>query len=887
MNPVGSEQRHSALSVPAFLKEEQGALPSNTTHLPPPLAMVSTKSSHYVRSILDTDLYKASALPLTMQQAVLRHFPEAQVEYRFTNRSKGMKFNTACVEAIVEAINRERSALQDPGPVTHRLAVFFVGLEDISLTKDERSWLQSNCTYFRPEYLDYLQKFRFRPKEQVTVRYLPALDNPGFGDLEFEFRGLWAETILYETPVMAIVSEAYFNHVDTDWSLAGTEELAYQKGKILFQGGIALSEFGARRRRSYDSQKLVIEGLLRAHREFSATSKGRLAGTSNVHFAHMFNLMPIGTIAHEWTMGIAAVKGYEQANLLALELWEDVYPTTLSNSLHIALTDTFTSPVFFNNLLRNPGLAARWRGLRQDSGNPLEFIPLAKAAYEKLGINPKDKLVVFSDSLDVDLCLKIKAASDEVGFQSSFGVGTSLTNDFKKLSNGEKSKPLNIVIKLGSIDGNECIKISDDIMKNTGDKAAVRQIKEILGIPVLTMQQAVLRHFPKAQVGYKFWNRSTDMKFNTTSIDAIVEAINGLEDVSLTKGELTWLQKNCTYFRPEYLDYLQKFRFRSKEQVTIRYLPSLKTPEFGDLEMEFQGLWAETILYETPVMAIVNEAYFNHVDKDWTLAGAEEIAYQKGKSLFQGGIALSEFGARRRRSYDAQKLVIEGLLRAHREFSAISKGRLDGTSNVHFAQMFNLMPVGAIAHEWTMGVGAARGYERANLLALELWDEVYPTTPSNSQHIALTDTFTSPVFFKNLLQNPGLALQWRGLRQDSGNPLDFIPQAKATWQKLGVNPRDKLLVFSDSLDLDACFKIKKACDEEGLQSAFGVGTFLTNDFKKLSNGEKSMPICIVIKIGLINGKECIKIGDDITRNTGDEATMRAIKELLGVPITSL
>ncbi|KAG9049761.1 nicotinate phosphoribosyltransferase [Tulasnella sp. UAMH 9824] len=404
-----------------------------------------------------------------MQQAVLRHFPEAQVEYRFTNRSKGMKFNTACIDAIVDAINR---------------------LEDVSLTKDECSWLQSNCTYFRPEYLDFLQKFRFRPKEQVTVRYVPSLDNPGFGDLELEFRGLWTETILYETPVMAIVSEAYFNHVDTDWSLNGTEELAYQKGKTMFQGGIALSEFGARRRRSYDTQKLVIEGLLRAHREFSSTSKGRLSGTSNVHFAHMFNLMPIGTIAHEWMMGIAAMKGYEQANLLALELWEDVYPTTLSNSLHIALTDTFTSQVFFKNLLQNPSLAARWRGLRQDSGNPLDFIPLAKAAYEKLGIDPKDKLVVFSDSLDVDTCLKIKTASDEAGFQSSYGVGTSLTNDFKKISNGEKSKPLNIVIKLGSIDGKECIKISDDIMKarpvNTGDKAAVRQIKEILGVPVVS-----------------------------------------------------------------------------------------------------------------------------------------------------------------------------------------------------------------------------------------------------------------------------------------------------------------------------------------------------------------------------------------------------------------
>ncbi|KAG8983130.1 nicotinate phosphoribosyltransferase, partial [Tulasnella sp. 427] len=420
---------------------------------------------------------------LTMQQAVLRHFPDAQVEYRFTNRSKGMKFNAACVDAIVEAVNRKGTSAYGWTPLTHDCNLTFAGLEEVFLTEDEFSWLQKSCTYFRPEYLDFLKKYRFKPKEQVIIRYLPSLETPGFGELEMEFRGLWKEAILYETPVMAIVSEAYFNHVDTDWSLAGAEETAYQKGKILYQGGIALSEFGARRRRSYDSQKLVIEGLLRAHRELPPNSKGCLAGTSNVHFAHMFDLVPIGTIAHEWMMGIAASRGYEKANILSLELWEEVYPTTLSNSLHIALTDTFTTPVFFNNFYLNPGLAMRWRGLRQDSGDPLDFIPLAKAAYEKLGINPADKLIVFSDSLNVEACLKIKKASDEAGFQSSYGVGTSLTNDFKRLSNGERSKPLNIVIKLGSIDGNECIKISDDIMKNTGDKAAVRQIKETLGVP--------------------------------------------------------------------------------------------------------------------------------------------------------------------------------------------------------------------------------------------------------------------------------------------------------------------------------------------------------------------------------------------------------------------
>jgi nicotinate phosphoribosyltransferase len=133
-------------------------------------------------------------------------------------------------------------------------------------------------------------------------------------------------------------------------------------------------------------------------------------------------------------------------------------------------------------LVTQHGLADRWRGLRQDSGDPIAFIGQAKAAYEKLGIDHTKKLIVFSDSLNVDSCIKIKKVSDEAGFlctyylflfilhessffSASFGVGTSLTTDFKFLSTGEKSKATNIVIKLSSIDGRPCIKISDDLMK--------------------------------------------------------------------------------------------------------------------------------------------------------------------------------------------------------------------------------------------------------------------------------------------------------------------------------------------------------------------------------------------------------------------------------------
>lgn len=96
-------------------------------------------------------------------------------------------------------------------------------MESLSLQPDERQWLEERCPYFQSGYLDYLQRFRFRPREQVTIRFVPSLIDPDTGDLEMELRGLWAETILYETPVMAIVSEAYFTHVEKDWSMDGQE----------------------------------------------------------------------------------------------------------------------------------------------------------------------------------------------------------------------------------------------------------------------------------------------------------------------------------------------------------------------------------------------------------------------------------------------------------------------------------------------------------------------------------------------------------------------------------------------------------------------------------------------------------------------------------------
>lgn len=411
-------------------------------------------------SILDTDLYK-----LTMQQAILQHFPSAQVTYKFTNRSKDMRFTQECVDLAWASILR---------------------LGDMSLTPAEHAWLSKTCPYFHPSYLRTLSHIRLSPSSQVTLRFVPSPEDPQYGQVECEIRGEWWQTILYEVPVMAILSDCYFEKVDTDWGYEGQEEKAYKKAKTLLENGIAFSEFGTRRRRSYKAQKTVLDGLVRARDELEGKPgvEGKLSGTSNVHFAMMFGLTPVGTIAHEWTMGIAALHGYEHANAIALDLWEETYPTTPSNALHIGLTDTFSSDVFFRDFLADPARARRWRGLRQDSGSPEEYTRRAKEVYDQLGIDSRTKVIIYSDGLDVGRCLEIRKVAEDIGFIPAFGIGTSLTNDFVRKSDGKKSRPLNMVIKLSSINGVPCVKISDEITKNTGDAEAVQEVKELLGLPV-------------------------------------------------------------------------------------------------------------------------------------------------------------------------------------------------------------------------------------------------------------------------------------------------------------------------------------------------------------------------------------------------------------------
>jgi nicotinate phosphoribosyltransferase len=215
-----------------------------------------------------------------------------------------------------------------------------------------------------------------------------------------------------------------------------------------------------------------------------------------------FKIAPIGTVAHEWFMGVAAITGdYETATTTALSYWVGCFGEGV---LGIALTDTFGTPAFlkaFKEPLPNTGstepevkpgdevsagniqrtFAQVFNGVRQDSGDPAEFVKLMGDFYRSQNIPTNTKTIVFSDSLNIDLCIEYKRISDQSGFNCTFGVGTFLTNDFVKKTTGQKSTPLNIVIKISSAEGRYAVKISDNVGKNTGDKETVEKVKKQLG----------------------------------------------------------------------------------------------------------------------------------------------------------------------------------------------------------------------------------------------------------------------------------------------------------------------------------------------------------------------------------------------------------------------
>ena len=377
---------------------------------------------HY--TILDTDLYK-----FTTSYAYIKLFPYALGTFSFKDRDLTV-YTEQFIEELQEAIKQ---------------------LAQIALTEEELEYMTSHCRFLPRVYWEWLSSFRFQP-DKIKIH----LDEEHH--LNIEVTDYLYKATLYEVPLLSIVSEIsnhslghIANMTDIINKLSGKVELSN-----IHQ--LSFSEFGTRRRFSFDVQDKVVE-YLKEHSLYCT-------GTSNCYFAMKYNMKPMGTHPHEWFMFHGAQFGYKHANYLALENWVKVY----DGDLGTALSDTYTSDSFLSNLSRKQ--AKLFDGVRCDSGNEFEFTDKLITRYKEFGIDTTTKTIIFSNALDFDKALKIQQYC-KGKIRCAFGIGTNLTND-------AGFKPSNIVMKLSRCKMNahqewrECVKLSDDLGKHMGSSKEVK-----------------------------------------------------------------------------------------------------------------------------------------------------------------------------------------------------------------------------------------------------------------------------------------------------------------------------------------------------------------------------------------------------------------------------
>ncbi|HTG55516.1 MAG TPA: nicotinate phosphoribosyltransferase [Niabella sp.] len=385
-----------------------------------------------LESILDNDFYK-----ITMQCAVIRLYPDVKAKYRFINRGEHL-FPGGFGAELVRQVNK---------------------MANLSLSKQEKQFLALRCPYLNPAYLDFLQGYRYDPAEVSIVQ--------NGTDLEVSVEGYWYRTILWEVPLLALISELFYKmqgagRISNDALALRTSN----KMNVFKDLGVTVAEFGTRRRHSLEVHKKVLDAMM------AYPARG-FVGTSNVHLAMLHDIKIIGTHAHEWFMFHGARYGYKIANDFALRSWVKVF----KGDLGIALTDTYTTEVFFAQFHKQ--FAKLFDGVRHDSGDPVLFAERTIRHYQRLGINPLHKTIIFSDGLNPEKVATItRACQDRIGI--SFGIGTNLTNDVGL-------QPMNIVMKLveiatPGIPWTATVKLSDEPGKQTGDPQMVRLARELLGI---------------------------------------------------------------------------------------------------------------------------------------------------------------------------------------------------------------------------------------------------------------------------------------------------------------------------------------------------------------------------------------------------------------------
>lgn len=387
-----------------------------------------------IKSILDTDLYK-----FTTSYAYSKLFPRAYGEFEFVDRNN---------EDYPEGFDR-------------LLEYELEEMSHLSLTGDEEAFVRAQMPYLPPIYIDFLKGYRFDPSEvEISMEGKK---------LHIRATGLLYRVTMWETPILATVSELFFRETGQHPDLKYMEEEAIKKAVKMKEHGITFSLFGMRRRFSLDVEDRVTE-LLKAHAGES------LFGTSNVYMAYRHNLRVSGTHPHEWVQFHGSIYGYKMANYMSMEDWINVF----DGDLGTVLTDTYTTDVFLRNFSKKH--AALFTSLRHDSGDPFVFTDKVIKRYEELRVNPKLKYLVFSDSLNVEKAIKIKEyCGDRIG--ATFGIGTNLTADV-----GNDIKGMNIVMKLfrckmtAKEPWQECVKLSDVEGKHIGSEQEIGLVQKTLGL---------------------------------------------------------------------------------------------------------------------------------------------------------------------------------------------------------------------------------------------------------------------------------------------------------------------------------------------------------------------------------------------------------------------
>jgi len=358
-----------------------------------------------------------------------------------------------------------------------------------------------------------------------------------------------------------------------------------------------------------------------------------------------------------------------------------------------------------------------------------------------------------------------------------------------------------------------------------------------------SMGQAIYHQFSDYKTTWTFKCRNKDVKFTEEMVEEIREQIKAYCGLRFKEDELQYLE-GIKWIKGSYVDFLRLWQPRYEDFVITN------DAECG-LSIEAFGTWLNTSMYEIPTLAIVNEIYFRmQYDYDKLIKEFERKLDEKIEwiGIHQGKYHLSsfsEFGLRRRLSAEAQEMAVQKLAAAK-----YCSSHFVGTSNVYLAKKFGVTPVGTMAHEWIMCVGQGNHKHNpaySNWYALDAWVKEYGVLNGT----ALTDAITTDTFLKDFQLT--YATLFSGVRHDSGDPFEWGDKMIRHYESLGIDPKTKTLLFSDSLNFEKADKLFRYFSGRA-KVTFGIGTYLSND-------TDVPPLNIVMKTTKCNGMDVAKISD--------------------------